>query len=67
MKRAQSCCLKEKIRVNNNKNMLLETDLLKMQSHSLPAGGAFGVAETVVSPVTAVHKAALHSCCNQIK
>ncbi len=32
-----------------------------MQIHSLPAGGAFGVAEIEVSPVTAVHKAALCS------
>ncbi len=39
--------------------MLLETGLLlKMQTDSLPAGGAFGAAETVVSPVTAVIKAA---------
>ncbi len=32
-----------------------------MQINSLPAGGAFGVAEIEVSPVTAVHKAALSS------
>ncbi len=41
------------------KHMLLETGLLKMQIHSLPAGGAFGAAGTVASPVTAVYKAAL--------
>ncbi len=44
--------------VSNNKNTLLETGLMKMQIHYLPAGGAFGAAETAVSPVTAVHKAA---------
>ncbi len=32
--------------------------LLKMQIHSLPAGGAFGAAETVVSTVTSVYIAA---------
>ncbi len=32
-----------------------------MQIQSLPAGGAFSVGQTEVSPVTAVHKAALRS------
>ncbi len=32
-----------------------------MQISSLPAGGAFRAAEIEVSPVTAVHKAALSS------
>ncbi len=40
--------------------MLLETGLLKMLNHSLPAGGAFGAVATVVSLVTAVYKAAFH-------
>ncbi len=35
-----------------------------MQIHSLPAGGAFGAAETEVSPVTAVNKAALPALMN---
>ncbi len=33
---------------------------MKLQIHSLPLGAAFG-AKIAVSPVTAVHKAALHS------
>ncbi len=61
MKSAQSCCRKQKKIVSINNNMLLETGLLKMQIHSLPVGGAFGVVVTVVSLVTAVYKAAFHS------
>ncbi len=48
-------------RVSDNKNTCCWRALLKMHIDSLPAGGAFGAAETVVSLVTAVHKAVLHS------
>ncbi len=34
---------------------------MKMQIHSLPLDAAFGAVKIAVSPVTAVHKAALHS------
>ncbi len=55
----------EKKSEQQQKNMLLEKGLLlKMQIHSLPAGGAFGAAETEVSPVTAVNKAALPALMN---
>ncbi len=34
---------------------------MKMQIHSLPLDAAFGEVKIAVSPVMAVHKAALHS------
>ncbi len=45
-------------KLSNNRNRLLETGLLKMQTHSLPVGGALRAVELAVSPVTAVIKAA---------
>ncbi len=51
-----SCCRKQKInKLSNNKNTLLETGLLlKMQSNSLPVGGAVRAGVLAVSTVTAV-------------
>ncbi len=43
---------------SNNKNT---RRFIENAIHSLPAGGAFGAAETAVSPVTAVIKAELRS------
>ncbi len=55
---------KKKSDVVKKKHVAGDGLLLKMQIHSLPAGGAFGAAETEVSPVTAVNKAALPALMN---
>ncbi len=61
MLRAAAENRKQKKRVSNSKKTCCWR---QMQIHSLPAGGAFGAAETEVSPVTAVNKAALPALMN---